>query len=118
MSRVIAVDFDGTLCENCYPQIGTPRLHIINAIKQAQASGASVILWTCREGDLLHQAIDAAASWGLKFDAINDSLESWKSSFQSNPRKIGATEYWDDRAVPVPPFGYYTDETKGPQANG
>lgn len=67
MNRVIAVDFDGTLCENRYPQIGAPRRYIIGAIKQAQAAGASVILWTCREGELLQQAIDAAAAWGLNF---------------------------------------------------
>lgn len=117
MNRVIAVDFDGTLCENRYPQIGAPRRYIIGAIKQAQAAGASVILWTCREGELLQQAIDAAAAWGLNFDAINDSLESWKTSFQNNPRKIGATEYWDDRAVPILPFGYYPDEVKGAQTD-
>ena len=111
MSRVIAVDFDGTLCENRYPKIGKPRSQIINAIKLAQAAGDQIILWTCREGKLLQQAIDAASSWGIEFDAVNDSLNSWKTSFQCDPRKIGATEYWDDRAVAVPPFGFFEDET-------
>ena len=29
MKRVIAVDFDGTLCENKYPKIGEPNRELI-----------------------------------------------------------------------------------------
>jgi hypothetical protein len=104
-NRVIAVDFDGTLCENKWPQIGAPRKAIIKRVLDAKADGAKIIPWTCREGELLQQAVDAAASWGIGFDAINDSLPSWKDAWNSNPRKIGASEYWDDRAVSIPEFG-------------
>ena len=30
---IIAIDFDGTIVENNYPDIGAPRLPVINAIK-------------------------------------------------------------------------------------
>lgn len=105
MDRVIAVDFDGTLCENKWPEIGAPRKHIIDRLKAAKGQGAALILWTCREGELLQQAVAAAASWGITFDAVNDSLPSWKEHWRNNPRKIGATEYWDDLAVQIPAFG-------------
>lgn len=99
--RAIAIDFDGTICENKYPDIGKPNWNIINQAIQEQAHGAGLILWTCREGELLSDAVRACVEWGLYFDAINDSLSEWKEHFGSDCRKIGADEYWDDKAIPV-----------------
>ena len=47
-------------------------------------------------------AVDACKGWGLTFDAINESLPDWIEAYGTRPRKVGATEYWDDRAVRVP----------------
>lgn len=99
--RAIAIDFDGTICKSKYPDIGEPNWNIINQARLEQKSGAGLILWTCREGELLSNAIKACAEWGLRFDAVNDSLPEWKEYFGSNCRKIGADEYWDDKAIPV-----------------
>ena len=99
--KAIAIDFDGCLCDNAYPEIGAPHWGVISRAKMEQQAGAGLILWTCREGQLLQEAVDACASWGLHFDAINESLPSWIAAFNNAPRKVGASEYWDDRAVPV-----------------
>lgn len=99
MRKVIAVDFDGTLFENAWPDIGAPRANVIAAALQEQQNGAALILWTCRIGEALRAALEACEAQGLHFDAVNDSLPEWKDSFDGDPRKIGATEYWDDRAV-------------------
>jgi hypothetical protein len=99
MSRAIAIDFDGTLCENKWPEIGEPNWNVINRAKAEKERGAELILLTMREGELLDKALAVCKEWGLTFDAVNDNLESWKQKFGNNPRKIGATEYWDDRAV-------------------
>lgn len=98
MKRVIAIDFDGTLCENEYPNIGKPIYFVIDQVRKAKENGASLILWTCREGELLDEAVKWCKKRGIEFDAINDSLPEWKEAFGDNPRKIGATEYWDDRS--------------------
>lgn len=37
---IIAVDFDGTLCENAWPEIGSPNVAMINYLKRKQAGGA------------------------------------------------------------------------------
>lgn len=97
MRDAIAIDFDGTLCKNEYPGIGEPIEIVIREAKRKQAEGCGLILWTCREGKLLDEAIDWCREHGLVFDAINDNLPEWKEMFQNNPRKVGATEYWDDR---------------------
>lgn len=98
MRDAIAIDFDGTLCTNKYPEIGRPITLVINAAKKRQAEGCGLILWTCREGELLEKAISWCLDHGLKFDAVNESLPEWKEMFVNDPRKVGATEYWDDRS--------------------
>lgn len=101
LQKAIAVDFDGCLCANAYPEIGAPHWNIIAAAAAAQSSGAGIILWTCREGKLLQDALEACERWGLRFDAVNDSLPSWKEAFGNDSRKVGADEYWDDKAYRV-----------------
>lgn len=101
LQKAIAIDFDGCLCENAYPDIGAPHWNIIAAAAAAQSNGAAIILWTCREGKLLQDALEACDRWGLRFDAVNDSLPSWKEAFGNDSRKVGADEYWDDKAYRV-----------------
>lgn len=101
LPKAIAIDFDGCLCANAYPDIGAPNWEIIVAAAAEQIAGAGLILWTCREGELLENALEACARWGLHFDAVNDSLPSWKKFYGDDTRKVGATEYWDDKAYRV-----------------
>lgn len=102
MRKIIALDFDGCLCSNAFPEIGAPHWEIITRAAQEKADGAALILWTCRVGQHLQEAIDACARWGLHFDAVNDNLPEMVQSFGgSNCRKVVATEYWDDHAVLV-----------------
>lgn len=93
------MDFDGTLCKNAYPNIGKPKMNVINKVKKAKNEGATIILWTCREGASLDRAVEWCNNIGLKFDCINENPVSQQEIFNSDPRKIGATEYWDDKCV-------------------
>ena len=45
----IAIDFDGILCQNAYPDIGDPNWDTIHQALKEQSNGAKLILWTCRE---------------------------------------------------------------------
>ena len=96
---VIAIDFDGTLCRNCWPEIGEPNRRIINASKTAKAHGAKLILYTCREKKLLCEAVAWCAKRGLKFDAVNANLQQRIDQYGGDCRKISADEYWDDKAT-------------------
>lgn len=102
MRKAIAIDFDGCLCTDAYPEIGEPNWTVIYRAKAEQRAGAGLILWTCREGQLLLNAIAACEGWGLTFDAVNESLPDWIEAFGTKPRKVGATEYWDDKAASIP----------------
>ena len=99
--KVIAVDFDGCLCERKWPGIGAANWNAINALIRRKAEGDKIILWTCRDGEMLEDAVTWCYNRGLKFDAVNDNLEENKEHFGNNTRKVFADEYWDDKAVPV-----------------
>lgn len=71
--KIIAVDFDGCLCVKKWPDIGAPNWDAINELIRRKADGDKVILWTCRTGQQLEDAILWCLNHGLKFDAINDN---------------------------------------------
>lgn len=98
---IIAVDFDGTLCENKYPEIGDPNIKAINCLKSRQKIGDKIILWTCRTGDKLQEAIQWCEAQGIIFDRVNENLPEIIEKYGEDCRKITAHEYWDDRAVRV-----------------
>lgn len=97
--KIIAVDFDGTLCENKWPGIGAPRKNVIDYIHAEQDAGAKVILWTCRQGMDLAKAVIWCMKHGLCFDEVNENLPEIAEKFGGDCRKIFAHEYIDDRAV-------------------
>lgn len=98
-TEIFAVDFDGTLCRNAYPNIGEPINEMIQWIKDLSRQGHKIILWSCREGMDLVNAIAWCADQGIFFDAVNDNLEEMKKYFNNNSRKIFANYYIDDRAL-------------------
>lgn len=100
-ARIIAVDFDGCLCENAWPDIGEARQDVIDALLSRQESGAKIILWTCRVGERLAAAIQWCQNHGIFFDAVNSNLPVNIAAFGNDCRKIYADEYWDDKAVPM-----------------
>lgn len=98
-NKIIAVDFDGTLCENNWPEIGEPKFGTITYLLKEKKQGAKLILWTCRVGEMLEKAVTWCAEHGLEFDAVNENLPEIIESFGTDTRKIFANEYLDDRNV-------------------
>lgn len=97
--KIIAVDFDGCLVTNKYPEVGEPILNTILKLNKEQAEGARVILWTCRTEDKLDDALAFCEVYNIHLDAVNENLPEITEAFDSESRKIFANEYWDDRAV-------------------
>lgn len=96
--KIFAVDFDGTLCTDNYPEIGEPNEKLINHLKRQQKFGDKVILWTCRGGELLDNAVKWCAEQGLIFDAVNANLPGLVAAYGNDSRKVYADVYYDDRA--------------------
>lgn len=100
-NTVLAVDFDHTLCHSVWPGTGAPNTQLIQKLKRVQAAGCHLVLWTCREGRLLEDAVQWCREQGLEFEAINDNPEWLKQEYGNNCRKIGAHYFLDDRALPI-----------------
>ena len=97
--KIIAIDFDGTLCKDAYPNIGVPLPYSIEYIKKLAAAGNTLILHTCRSGKLL----DAAVAWckerGITFDYINENLPENIKRYGGDTRKIYADIYIDTNSI-------------------
>ena len=93
----IAVDFDGTIVEHCYPAIGPEKPFAIDTLKYLSAKRHKLILWTVREGELLDEAVAYCKSRGLEFYAINKNYPEEKPTHEGYSRKLQADLFIDDR---------------------
>ena len=99
-NKIIAIDFDGTLCTNNWPEIGDPNFELIDCLLAEQkVAGSKLILWTCRTGDQLDAAVKWCQDHGLYFDAVNDNLPEQIEMYGNNSRKIFADIYVDDKSL-------------------
>ena len=96
---ILAVDFDGTVSLGQYPNTGPVNIRLVQFLKQRKQMGDKLILWTCREGTSLQNAIDFCRLNELEFDAINDNLPEIIEKYGANSRKISCDYYIDDRAM-------------------
>jgi hydroxymethylpyrimidine pyrophosphatase-like HAD family hydrolase len=92
----IAVDFDGTIVENKYPEVGEEIIFAIETLKQLQRKGHQLILWTYRTGKELDEAVEFCRKQGLEFYAVNKNYPEEKPE-DGLPRKINADVYIDDK---------------------
>lgn len=95
-TKTIAVDFDGTIVEDAYPQVGKPQLFAFDTLKKLQERGHRLILWTYRNGRALDEAVAFCKENGIVFYAVNKSFpeETFDPSYS---RKINADLFIDDR---------------------
>lgn len=94
----IAVDFDGTIVEHRYPDIGEEMLFAFEALKMMQQKGYKLILWTYRTGEHLDAAVNYCKENGVEFYAVNKNFPEEKYDCES-PRKIDADIYIDDKNI-------------------
>lgn len=97
---IIAIDFDGTIVENEYPEIGKERPFAIDTLKMLMADRHRLVLWTCREGRLLDDAIAWCREKGVEFYAVNRDYPEETADHNPNfTRKLKADIFIDDRNV-------------------
>jgi len=95
---IIAIDFDGTIAEkdtaDSLMDIGDPLPYAIETIKLL-AEKHTLILWTCRGGEVLDVAVKWLAAHEIHFDAVNKNIHPLRDGYL--PRKVFAHVYIDDR---------------------
>lgn len=86
----VAVDFDGTLCADTFPEVGEPKALVIDYVKRLAAEGSKIILYTSRENGtrpLLNEAVAFCKAQGIPLYAVNE-----------NPGKTFTGLKWDSGA--------------------
>ena len=111
---IIAVDFDGTIVEHAYPNIGVPIPFALETLIQIQKEGEhQLVLWTVREGELLQEAVDYCKENGVDFYAVNKDYPEEVYDSHAN-RKLKADLFIDDRNVGgIPDWGVIYAMIKG-----
>lgn len=69
---VIGVDFDGTVVEFDFPNIGRVRPRALETLRSCVERGALLILWTARRGQHREAAIAFLQSHGVKIHEAAD----------------------------------------------
>lgn len=103
---IYAVDFDGTLCEHEYPEIGPANWDLIDWLIKRRKTGDKVILWTNRVGKYLDDAVRWCRDRRLEFDAVNENIpeiiEQYKNIYEEQGiapgPKVTADVFIDDAA--------------------
>ena len=96
---LIAVDFDGTIVEHRYPEIGPEIPFAIQTLRMLQKEGHRLVLWSVREGKLLEDAVDFCRERGLEFYSVNSNYTEEQTDHQNFSRKLKADVFIDDRNV-------------------
>lgn len=97
----IAVDFDGTIVEHRYPEIGEEIPFATDTIRALIEDRHKLILWSVREGELLDDAVEWCRKRGIEFYAVNKDYPE-ENGIENNKhfsRKIKADIFIDDRNV-------------------
>lgn len=97
--KTIAVDFDGTIVTDKFPEIGEPNYDLIKWLIGYQSRGGKLILWTSRNGEALPKAVEFCKSLGLEFNSVNENLKEVQEKWKGDTRKVLADYYLDDKAI-------------------
>ena len=92
-NMIIAVDFDGTIVEHRYPEIGREIPFAVETLKKLIEDRHQLILWSVREGRLLDEAVESCRQRGVDFP------EDATDKNRHYSRKLKADLFIDDRNV-------------------
>ena len=96
----IAIDFDGTIVEHRYPEIGKEIPFAIDTLKMLINDRHKLILWSVREGELLDETVAWCRERGVEFYAVNrDYPEETTGNNPHFSRKLKADIFIDDRNI-------------------
>jgi predicted mannosyl-3-phosphoglycerate phosphatase (HAD superfamily) len=105
----ICIDFDGTIVDHRYPDIGAPAPEALEWMGEFTKAGAKLILFTMRSGVELLEAANYLASNGVALYGVNRNPD--QDNWTTSPKAYGHL-YIDDAAFGCPkirPHGFARD---------
>ncbi len=100
---VIAIDFDGTITTESFPQVGQLMVGADAVIRRLFADGHKIIINTCRSGKYEGWAEDFLKENLIPYHLINSNLPELIDLYKQDCRKISADIYIDNTCLfPLP----------------
>lgn len=96
VSYCLALDFDGTLCDSNYPNLGDEIAPICDFIRSIQDLDVVIVLNTCRTGDALTSALHWCAEHDIRYDYYNGNDPYRILQYGVDSRKISCNMLIDD----------------------
>lgn len=102
---ILAIDFDGTICDVSYPHVGRERKGAKEFINKLYDEGYFIIIHTCRthedksEVDPAQAAKDFLRIRGIKYHTFNEHAPFVLEQYPVEARKITADVYIDDKCL-------------------
>jgi hypothetical protein len=92
---VLAIDFDGTIVDHAFPDIGEIKPDAKEIINRLYEEGYYICVWSCRTGFNLIDAVNWLNDNGIQYHKFNEGPPLECVGFSSHP-KIYANIYIDD----------------------
>ena len=95
----LAIDFDGTICEQSFPAVGLLKKDADKYIRKLAKDGHNIIINTCRSGKYEGMAQDFLDVNNIPYHYINGNLPQLIEHYGQDCRKISADVYIDDKCL-------------------
>ena len=92
---IIAVDFDGTIFDDRYPDIGDAIPGAIAAINDLYYAGFCIVINSCRVGEFEQDMVRWLDTQMVRYSQINKNCPALIRKYSGDTRKISATIYID-----------------------
>lgn len=96
---VLAIDFDGTIAEVSFPEVGAIRKDAAMYIRKLYDEGHYIIINTCRSGHAEGLAEEFLKYHMIPYHYINSNLPELIVEYKQDCRKISADYYIDDKCI-------------------
>ena len=96
---VLAIDFDGTIAELSFPEVGELKKDADVYINKLFDEGHHIVINTCRSG--VHEGAAEAflKEKGIRYHYINSNMPYLIEQYKQDCRKISADIYIDDKCL-------------------
>lgn len=95
----LAIDFDGTIAEASFPEVGALIKDADTIIRKLHEDGHNIIINTCRSGRFEGMAEDFLTENDIPYHFINSNLPELIEFYNQDCRKISADFYIDDKCI-------------------
>ena len=94
---ILAIDFDGTIATDSFPQVGTLRKDADTIIRKLYKDGHDIIINTCRTGKYEGLAEYFLKKHKIPYHFINSNLPRVIDFYKQDCRKVSADYYIDNK---------------------